>query len=631
MPACNNLRRRLWAASCHPAFVLASVAAVLPGCQPEAVPTADSTATIAEVDTCGGPATAIASLPRRSGSGIAEMGRITVEGVVVGVFQAGLNGYFLQSGIGEDDGNERTPEGVFVELSETVAAPKVGERLRVAGKWSRSDDRAASTWALREVDQVQRCDDSTLPPVVELSAPPADWASLSGMRVRIPGPAVLSGNESLLRYGEATIAFGDTRLYAATEQKRPGPSARQAEQDNRQRSLLLDDGRGGEYARNLWWLPQPVSAQAPYRAGSLLHGLEGVIDHRHGRWRLQLLRPAASVQQAPRPEPPARAEGSVRVASFNVLNFFNGDGSGGGFPTERGAASPDLQQRQRSKLVAAMRQLDADVIALMEVENDGFGADSAVAELAAALAGPARRGSASIPWQAVRPDGLDQVGRDVITVGLVYRADRVEPVGPARTLAVAPFDDHSRMPLAQTFRPLAGSSEARPFVVVVNHFKSKGGCNDADEANTDQGDGQACYNAVRVDSAQALADWLASDTDGVGADATLILGDLNAYRREDPIRALTQAGYRDLLAVADDPGLPPPHSFVFQGQAGLLDHALAGKALVDRVVGAGVWSINADELPEFAYDGDSRSGRRLYSADPWRSSDHDPVWVDLNP
>lgn len=620
-------RRRLRAASCRLA-VLAIL--VLAGCDHRgnsAPDAAIATASEPVAETCGGPATAISSLPRPSGAGIAEMGRVTLEGVVVAVFQAGLGGYFVQTADAEDDGNAATPEGVFVESGEQTPAPKPGQRVRVSGKWSRSDDRSVATWALRDLHAIRTCGEMEPPPAVELAEAPADWASLSGMRVRIPGPVVLSGNESLLRHGELTIAFGGERLYAATELARPGDRALRAERDNRQRGLLVDDGRSGEYPQRLWQLPQPVSAKAPYRAGSRLTGLEGVIDHRHGRWRLQLTRPIATVEQAPRPEAPARTGAALRLASFNVLNFFNGDGGGGGFPTDRGAASRDLQQRQRGKLVAAMRQLDADVIGLMEIENDGFGERSAIAELAAAL-GASRRGDTG-PWRAVQPDGVEALGRDLISVGLLYRADRVEPLGPALTLDAGPFDDDSRMPLAQAFKPLAEGD--RPFLVVVNHFKSKGGCADADQANADQGDGQACYNAVRRDSAQRLGEWLAGDPAGIGAGATLILGDLNAYRREDPIRALERLGYRDLLAGAGEAGGRPPHSFVFQAQAGLLDHALAGASLAERVIGAGVWAINADELPEFAYDGDSRSGQRLYAADPWRSSDHDPVWVDIDP
>jgi len=619
--------RRLRAASCRPALVLA-LAAALSGCDGP-TPTSEMPArTEAFPDICGAPATPIAGLPRREGAGIAEFGRVTVEGVVSAVFRDGLGGFFLQSGKGEDDGNPATPEGLFVQLDGQTDAPKRGQRVRVTGKWSRSDDRSVATWALRSPERVQSCGEAGPPPAVELREPPGDWSQLAGMYVRIPGPLVLSGNETLLRHGELAVVFGGERLYAPTELAAPGPAAREAERHNRQRSLLVDDGRKGEYPRNLWMLPRSVSAQAPYRVGSLLYGLEGVIDQRHGRWRLQLARPIARVEQAPRPQAPARSGGSVRVASFNVLNFFNGDGRGGGFPTQRGAASRELAQRQRAKLVAAMRELDADVLALMEIENDGFDEGSALAELAAALDGPRRRGRDGV-WRAVRPDGADRIGRDVIAVGLLYRSDRIEPVGPALVLDEEPFGATSRVPLAQAFRALEG--EARPFLVVVNHFKSKGGCAEADEANLDQGDGQACYAAARRDSAQRLAAWLGGDPAGIGAGQALVLGDLNAYRHEDPVRLLLRHGYRDLLAELDADGGHPPHSYVFQGQAGLLDHALAGPDLAGRALAAGVWSINADELPEFAYDGDARSGHRLYAPDPWRSSDHDPVWVDLRP
>jgi predicted extracellular nuclease len=255
----------------------------------------------------------------------------------------------------------------------------------------------------------------------------------------------------------------------------------------------------------------------------------------------------------------------------------------------------------------------------MEIENDGQRPGSAIVELVAALDAATAPGR----WAPV-PAPMPQLGSDAIAVGIIYRRDRVRLVGPALALSRPPFDRHSRVPLAQVFQPLAGGA---PLRVVVNHFKSKGGCDQADAGNADQGDGQACFAAIRSDSARVLADWLATlDGSGVGPVQTLILGDLNAHSREDAVRLLSERGYADLLADAQ-----PGHTFVFRGQAGRLDHALAGSALAARVRAAGVWTINADELPEFGYDGDDRSGRSLFAPDPWRSSDHDPVWVDLDP
>ncbi len=566
---------------------------------------------------CGEAATAIAGLPRTRGQGIAQLGRVELEAVVVADFRDGLGGFVLQSAAGEDDGDAATPEGVFVAHDPGRGPVRVGQRLRVRGLWARSDDPAESEWALRDVTDLLDCGPGELPAAVELAEPPADWAALSGMRVRLPGPLAVSGNDGLLRFGELLLAFGD-RLYAPTELAAPGRAARRLEQRNRRRSLVLDDGRLESWPRALAHLPAQPSARAPYRVGSTVEGVEGVIERRHRAWRLQPTAPVARVAQAPRPDAPARGEGAVRVAGFNLLNFFNGDGRGAGYPTARGAATPAEQRRQRDKLAAALRALDADLVAVMEVENDGGGPDSALAELAAAL----RQVRGSGDWQAL-DHGRPGLGSDEIAVGLLYRADRVRPVGSAQVLEAPPFDRGSRVPLAQAF--VAGD-DGVPFTVVVNHFKSKGGCDRADGADLDQGDGQACFNALRVASARRLADWLATDPAGTGAGQVLVIGDLNAHGREAPLRLLVAAGWTDLLAGRE----PPAWTYVFRGQSARLDHALAGPELVARVLDAGTWAVNADELPGFEYAAET-GGRRLYAADPWRSSDHDPVWVDLSP
>ena len=53
---------------------------------------------------------------------------------------------------------------------------------------------------------------------------------------------------------------------------------------------------------------------------------------------------------------------NVKLASFNVLNFFNGDGADGGFPTSRGALTPADFNRQRSKILTTLTQMNADVV-----------------------------------------------------------------------------------------------------------------------------------------------------------------------------------------------------------------------------------------------------------------------------
>jgi predicted extracellular nuclease len=156
------------------------------------------------------------------------------------------------------------------------------------------------------------------------------------------------------------------------------------------------------------------------------------------------------------------------------------------------------------------------------------------------------------------------------------------------------------------------------------HFKSKGGCDRAEGADRDQGDGQACFNAKRVDSAEAMHAWLATDPTGSGSDRVVAIGDYNAYAMEDPIRVLRERGWVDAPMATE--GGATPHSFVFDGQAGRLDHAMLSPSMAAMLRGAAKWPVNSDESIGFAYDGPL--GRD--EAGPWRSSDHDPLLLGFD-
>jgi predicted extracellular nuclease len=141
-----------------------------------------------------------------------------------------------------------------------------------------------------------------------------------------------------------------------------------------------------------------------------------------------------------------------------------------------------------------------------------------------------------------------------------------------------------------------------------------------------------------IAAAQALADWLATDPTGNGASNILIVGDLNAYRNEDPITVLKYAGYVDLI---DQFQGAAAYSYLFGGQLGSLDYALASPSLAARVVDVAEWHINADEVPLFDYNDEIRdpgeaiferksNALELYAPDPYRTSDHDPVIVGLD-
>jgi hypothetical protein len=332
-----------------------------------------------------------------------------------------------------------------------------------------------------------------------------------------------------------------------------------------------------------------------------------------------------------RPSVPS-VEGSLKVASFNVLNYFltidttasNDVGTCGPSGTLdcRGADSADELLRQRTKMLAALSAINADVFGFMEMENS-----TGVEPLADIVA--------NLPGYDFIDTGV--VGTDAIRVGIIYKVSTVTPVGDFAILnsSVDPrfIDTRNRPALAQTFKENATGAS---FTVVVNHLKSKGsGCGPGDDDTTT---GQGNCNGTRTQAAEALVDWLASDPTGTGEEDVLIIGDLNSYAKEDPIVALQNGGYTDMVAAF---GGPNAYGYVFDGQLGYLDHALANSTLVPQVADVAEWHINADEIPLFDYNDDVRSTGEaafeeesdtlpLYEPNAFRTSDHDPVIVGLN-
>lgn len=501
--------------------------------------------------------------------------------IVQGVVSARIDdGWFVQD---RGDGDDATSDAIFVQGAGDVAQP--GDEVRVSGVVAELEAGAGTRTALVDA-RIERVGSGRLD-ALALAAAPADWERLEGMRVRIDAPLYLAETRELDKRGRVQASIGG-RLWQPTERAIAG--------SDEARAIATDNARRSLYLESRTWPPETAHA----RTGSRIAQASGVIDYSGKGYALRLDAPP-TLQAAERPQPP-QVPGNLRIAALNLENLFNGDGRGGGFPTPRGARTPQELSAQLAKHVATLRGLDADVVALMELENDGYGPQSSLATLVDAL------NAGGGAWQFV--DAGQGPGDNPIRVGLIYRADRVRTRGHPSTLEGGSFGPHSRVPLAQAFAPVRGGET---FVVVANHFKSKG-CTDAEGADRDQHDGASCYNAMRTDSAGRLHQWLASDPTGQRSDLTLVVGDLNAYAGESPVRTLVDAGWRDAFAAA---GIAEPYSYVYDGRIGRLDHALLSPALAQRLRGAAEWHANADE-PE-------SSGYRDGGAGPWRSSDHDPL------
>ncbi|WP_414561676.1 MULTISPECIES: ExeM/NucH family extracellular endonuclease [unclassified Anabaena] len=565
----------------------------------------------------------------------------TIEGIVVGDFQAvgstsNLLGFYVQEEDEDADNNPLTSEGIFVFDDNLGIDVKVGDKVRVTGQVSEFASSGSSLTQLRNLTNITVVsENNSLPTATVLTFPLAninDLEAVEGMRVTIPQTMTVTEHFQLGRFGQIVLSSdGDTnqpgtdkRLEQYTQFNAPSISGNAAYlEEIAKRRIILDDGQGTQnpdpiiHGRG----GEPLSGENTLRGGDTVIGLSGILDARFGDYRLQPVEPIDFSPSNPRPKTVPNVGGTIQVASFNVLNYFNGNGLGGGFPTPRGADNLLEFNRQREKIIQAILGMDADILGLIELENDGYGPNSAIRDLVNGL-----NAATGADTYAIIDPGTPQLGTDAIAVGFIYKPGSVTPVGEAATVpdgfGQGAFDNNNRKPLAQTFQE---NSSGEQFTAVVNHFKSKGS-SAGGEGDADIGDGQAASNGTRVRASQDLLAWLATNPTGIDDPDYLIMGDINAYAKEDPIKALEIAGYQNQITNNS-------YSFVFDGQWGALDHVLANGSLAGQVTGAAKWHINADEPNVLDYNTNFKSPNQvesLYNLDPFRASDHDPVILGLN-
>jgi uncharacterized protein len=572
-------------------------------------------------DQCGAPDTAIAQIQGSGAQSPLSGQRVAVEAVVVGDFQdTDLNGLFLQQADARVDADPNTSEGLFVYEGALGVTASTGDLVRVLG-------RVAEYGGLTELTDISALSvcpggggSSSSASATRLALPlpePGALERLEGMLLHIEQTLTVTSNFELGRFGTLELA-SDGRLWQPTQVAQPGPAARAVQAANALRRIRVDD-----FVTRQNPTPIPyLDADHTRRTGDTLSALRGVVDERFGAHRIEPTEPLQFSRALARPSAPD-VSGRLRVASFNVLNYFTtldraAARCGPGAKLEcRGANTPLELERQRAKLVSALERLDADVIGLVEIEND---AGAALADLVSAL-------NAALGAARYAALATGAIGSDAIKVALIYRPATVEPFGAFALLdqrADPRFQDTKHRPvLAQTFKER--KSGAR-FTVAVNHWKSKGSSCD-DVGDPDLGDGQGNCNRTRLSAAHALVDWLRADPTRSGDPDHLILGDLNAYAREEPIAALIAGGYTSLVERLIG---AEAYSYQFDGQFGYLDHALASASLLPQVKGLAEWHINADEPIALDYNLEARNDDRFDPKTPYRASDHDPVVVGLD-
>ena len=568
-------------------------------------------------------------IPQIQGSGLTSPYVNTVQSTTGVITKKLGSGFYIQDPQG--DGDPDTSDAIFVFGGATAA--NEGDLVRVTGTVTEYTPSGAkrSYTELKDVSAVTVISSGhTITPVnIDL---PAELSHYEGMLVRFANPLTVNGNSYLGDRGELVLANG--RRETPTNRYRAGTAEANALiAANAQNMVILDDG--------IFTVPAHIpylAADNTVRAGDTVTDLVGVLDFGAiggggGWYKLQPTETPVFSRTNAREDAPAVAAGNVRVASANVLNFFTtftdgtdawgrtGQGCtiGTSAPSKsncRGADNITEFNRQRDKIVDELKAMDADAVGLMEIQNNG---DITVSYLVDAL-NQAIGAPAPTYAYVAKPAAT---GTDAIRVAMIYKPAVLTPVGGALSDGDA---INNRAPMAQTFKVNANGAK---FSLIVNHLKSKGGCGGAGAGDTDVGDGQGCWNATRIQQAQRLFNYFIPTVVAAAGDPdVLAVGDFNSYGHEDPIAFLTDNGMvNELERFVRPNGIP--YSYVFDGQSGYLDHALASGALNPQVAGVTEWHNNADEPDAIDYNlGDTADDP--YVNNPFRASDHDPVVVSLN-
>ena len=631
-----------------------------------------------------GPAVSIAQIQGTGAASPVAGQSVRTQGVVTASYPAGgLNGFYIQTP-GADTVAASDAIFVYGGVSGFTTYPAVGDSVEVTGQAAEFSgatqivtDQSGVTpvaalgtvvpktvvpgtdCALPGTDCLSGAalDDAREVAEGELFQPTAPWTATD---VYDGGPYYTNGTNSSSFRGEIGVAANSNKpLVAPTEIIDAQAAAQIAERKkyNDAHRIILDDASSWTYStsqNNDKPFPWFTENHAVRVGAGITFTKPVVFTYGFDAWRIL---PQSQVVGVPtgvlefeqtRSAAPENVGGDVKLATFNVLNFFPTTGAefvalGGGrtctFHNDRagnpisnnscspsgprGAANVANLARQRDKIVAAITTADADIVSLEELENSvkfGKNRDFAINELVKALNVVAGPGSwASVPSPAVLPPTSEQ---DVIRNGFIYQPAAVRLVGESVVLsdessAGEAFDD-AREPVAQAFKRV-GTRHADAFGVIVNHFKSKGS-GDPDP------DGQGNANERREAQATSLVGFANSFKTQRGISRLFLAGDFNAYSEEDPIQILKAAGYTALTSTSN----PDEESYNYDGMVGSLDHVLANDAALADVNAVDIWDVNGYESVYYEYARFNTNVTNLYAPNPFRSSDHSPEIVGIN-
>jgi len=499
-----------------------------------------------------------------------------------------IGGFFMQDPVG--DNNPLTSDGIFVSTSTDNVA--VGDNVEITGTVTETGGRTQ----LGTITGTNILSSKNTIPVVEVVYNPDtwNWKQYEGMLIQFDQTLYVNNNSRLLSLGQLTL--GTTRLYTPTNQFVHGTADYTALLAfNAKAQLILDDGiTTGNYTPI-----QFADASGTRRTGERITNLQAVVDYSNSAYTIY---PATTPVFYGNPRPTAPSDlgnYNLKVCASN-LDYYLPTNFGQGY----GAANATQAAQQQLKIVAGLLAIDADIYGLMEVEEG----QKALTDLVTAMNAATVAGRYGFVNDGGGMDGT------YIKVGYLYRTDKVTPyLNLQNTNSPSPYD-------RKKVQAFTLNSNNERFIFSLNHFKAKTGC-PTSGTDTDQGDGQGCWNTTRVLESTSITNLIANNLTYYGDDDVLIMGDLNSYGKEDPVEKLIQNGYTDMHRVfhADS-----AYSYVYDGEAGYLDNVLASPTMKSQITGVSVFHVNTDEPTMFEYSGSA------YQPDMYRYSDHDPIVVGLS-
>ena len=513
-----------------------------------------------------------------------ENSMFEIRGLVSGVVQGSnqLGGFYIQ------DARYFYKKSVFVNSSEKVS---VGDEVLINALIIEKNNETQ----LDNVELLKILSHNRFINVEQVSLPISNdqWEELEGCLIEINDKLQISDSYQFSKYGQLLLSKGvliqETELFDAQDDSIEIAHLRLEQELN---SIYVDDLSNHKYPQidSLYINPLKVVV------GTICSNIKGFVSQYNKTYKIRLVQDLVA-EQSVQPNF-IDFDSELKIMNFNLYNLFNGNGQYSGFPTERGAKNYEGFQLQMKKLAAAIYAADPDILAMMELENDGEDEYSSIQQFCDFLNIDGNR-----HYVIAFTTGL--VGSYPIKTGILYDSSVVEIKDKAQYHSHPNF---SRPSLFQRFI----YKDSLEFVICANHFKSKGSRN-AKGLDMDQKDGQASYNYKRTLQAITLLDII----DSLYFDEKImVLGDFNAYSQEDPIQTL-QSTNLNRLETAN-------HSYLYKGKNGSLDHVFVSDNFIEHIDQVQTWNINS------IYPSWINYSHKLADSSYFRSSDHNPMIIGVN-